>query len=285
MIRQAVKPAEPLLDAGMPVRRSPARSVSSTALKALHVLELVAAAGRPLSLREVADRARLEKSATHRMLATLVHAGYVHQDPETRRYTMGYRVVTLSRNLLAENEVVRLARQTLERVASETEEGVHLEVLDGTETVLVQHVKGSQLVAVDFQVGDRSQLHSTSIGKVLLAFQDEAVIDAVIDAGLPALTANTITEPKALRRELRSIRERGYAIDDAETYDNMRCISVPVFERDTPVRMGISCSGPDSRYTLEYLDRLRVPLLAASRDLSEKLGGEPPGRDWIADRL
>jgi DNA-binding IclR family transcriptional regulator len=259
--------------------RAPLRgSVSTTALKALHVLEVVAAEPRPLGLAEVARAAGMDKSLTHRMLATLVHAGYVHQDPETRRYTMSYRVVTLSRNLLAENEVVRLARQTLERVAAATQEGVHLEVLDGTETVLVQHVKGSQLVAVDFQVGDRSQLHSTSIGKVLLAFQDEAVIDAVIAAGLPAFTANTITEPRALRRELRSIRERGYAIDDAETYENMRCISVPVFERDVPVRMGISCSGPDSRYTLEYLERLRGPLLAASRELSQKLGGEPAVR-------
>ena len=56
----------------------------------------------------------------------------------------------------------------------------------------------------------------------------------------------------------------------------MRCISVPVFERDKPVRMGISCSGPVSRYTRKYLDRLRAPLLAASRDFSEKLGGKAP---------
>ena len=248
--------------------------VSSTALKALHVLEVVAAEPRPLSLREVAARADMGRSATHRMLATLLAAGYVRQEAGTRRYAMSYRVVTLSRNLLAENEVVRLARQTLERVASETQEGVHLEVLDGTETVLVQHVKGSRLVAIDFQVGDRSQLHCTSIGKALLAFQDVSTIESVIAAGLPALTANTITDPDTLLRELRLVREQGYAIDDRETDDDMRCISVPVFERDTPVRMGISCSGPDSRYTLEYLDRLREPLLAASRDLSEKLGGK-----------
>ena len=83
-----------------------ATSVSSTALKALQVLEAVAAEPKPLRLAEVARATGMDKSLTHRMLATLVHAGYVHQDPETRRYTMGYRVVTLSRNLLAENEVV-----------------------------------------------------------------------------------------------------------------------------------------------------------------------------------
>ena len=253
------------------------RAVSSTALKALRVLEVVAAEPRPMSLAAISDAASLDKSATYRMLATLVAAGYVRQDPSSRHYSLSYRVVSLSRNLLAENEVVRLARETLERIAAETAEGVHLEVLDGVETVLVQHVKGSQLVAVDFQVGDRSRLHNTSIGKVLLAYQDPGVIDAVIAAGLPALTAHTITQPEVLRRELASIRERGYAIDDRETSDHMRCISVPVFERDVPLRMGISCSGPDGRYTLEYLERLRGPLLAASRDLSEKLGGKARG--------
>jgi len=237
------------------------------------VLEVVAAEPRPLALGEVARLAAIDKSAAHRMLATLLAAGYVHRDPDSRRYALSYRVVSLSRNLLAENEVVRLARATLEAVSAETGEGVHLAMLDGSETVLVQRVKGSQLVAVDFQVGDRSRLHCTSIGKALLAYQSAADIEALIEAGLPALTARTITDPDALRRELRLVRERGYALDDREMYDNMRCVAVPVFERDVPVRMGISCSGPDGRFTLQYLEWLRGPLLDASRDLSEKLGG------------
>ena len=253
-----------------PVHRT---SSSSTALRALRVLEIVAAEPRPLSLADVARRSSLDKSAAHRMLATLLAAGYVHRDPETRRYALSYRVVSLSRNLLADNEVVRLARATLEDISAETGEGVHLAMLDGNETVLVQRVKGSQLVAVDFQVGDRSLLHCTSIGKALLAWQDPTVIEAAIGAGLPALTANTITEPEALRGALQLVRERGYAIDDREMYDNMRCIAVPVFERDVPVRMGISCSGPDGRFTLEYLERLRGPMLAGGRGLSQKLGG------------
>jgi DNA-binding IclR family transcriptional regulator len=255
---------------------SSARAVSSTTLKALRVLEAVAAEARPLALGDIARMTGLDKSATHRMLATLVAAGYVRQAQDSRRYSLSYRVVSLSRNLLADDEVVRLARETLEAISAETGEGVHLAVLDGMETVLVQRVKGSQLVAVDFQVGDRSRLHCTSIGKALLAHQAEADVERVIEAGLPALTANTITEPAAFRRELRQVRERGYAIDDREMYDYMRCLAVPVFERDTPVRMGISCSGPDGRFTHEYLEHLRGPMLAASRELSRRLGGAAP---------
>lgn len=216
------------------------------------------------------------------MLATLISAGYVRQDEHTRRYSLSYRVVSLSRNLLADDEVMRLVRSTLEQVAAETGEGIHLAVLDGMETVLVQRVKGTRIVAVDFQVGDRSQLHCTSIGKALLAYQPPKVIEEVIARGLPARTGNTITQPEVLRRELRAIRARGYGIDDREMYDDMRCLAVPVFERDAPVRMGISCSGPAARFTLDYLDQLRGPLLRASRDLSAKLGGRQPEPDQSA---
>ncbi len=251
-------------------------SASTTALKALDVLEAVAAEARAQSLSEVAQRAGMNKSVTHRMLATLVAAGYVRQDPGSRRYSLSYRVVSLSRNLLAEDEVMRLVRDSLEQLAEQTGEGIHLALLDGMETVLVQRVKGARIVAVDFQVGDRSELHCTSIGKALLAYQAPSFIDAVVAGGLPALTANTITQPDVLRRELRTIRERGYAVDDREMYDDMRCLAVPIFERAVPVRMGISCSGPAARFTLDYLDQLRAPLLAASLDLSSKLGGRPP---------
>lgn len=251
----------------------PAVATSSTALKALRVLELVAAGTGPMTLGDVAARAELDKSTTYRMLSTLVAAGYVRRDGHSRRYALSYRVVSLSRNLLADDEVFQLTRGVLDRLSQTTGEAIHLCVIDGLESVLVQRVKGTQLVAVDFQVGDRSPLHCTSIGKALLAYQGAEVADAVIAAGLPRMAVNTIVEPEALRRELRLIRERGYAIDDHELADTMRCIAVPVFERDERVRMGISISGPDSRFTIGHLEWLRGPLLAAARALSEQLGG------------
>jgi len=258
-------------------RRGRARTVSTTAIKALNVLEVVAAESRPMSLGEVAQAAKIDKSLAFRMLATLVDAGYVRQDPASRAYRLSYRVVTLSRNLLAEDEVDRRARESLERFAAETGEGAHLSVLDGTETVIVQRARGTQLVAVDFQIGDRSELHCTSIGKALLAYQEAEFIEGVIESGLTPRTDRTLVDGAKLKRDLALVRERGYAIDDRELNDHMRCIAAPVFEHLGPVRMGISCSGPDSRFTLEYLSQLREPLLAASQELTARLGGQSPG--------
>jgi DNA-binding IclR family transcriptional regulator len=209
------------------------------------------------------------------MLMTLIKAGYVVRNDISKRYSLSYKVVSLSRNLLAENEISRLIWQTLKHISDETHETLHYSVLDGDETVLVHRVKGPQLVTVDFQIGDRSKLHCTSIGKVILAFQDVRYIERIIVAGLPKFARNTITDPDKFRQELQRIRSQGYAIDDREFADNMRCIAVPVFEGGGRVHGGISISGPDSRFTLKTLEGLKDPLLKASRELSKQLGGLP----------
>jgi len=251
------------------------KNKSATALKALQVLEVVAASSQPVSVQDVAEQVRADKTTAYRMLMTLVEAGYVLRDHVSKRYSLSYKVVSLSRNLLVENEVSSLIRQRLKHLSEETHETLHYSVLDGDEAVLVQRVKGTQLVITDFQIGDRAKLHCTSIGKVLLAFQDIRYVEHVIAEGLPKLASNTITTPDQLRQELHRIRSQGYALDDREFSENMRCIAVPVFESGGRVHGGISISGPDSRFTLEKLDELKEPLLKASRELSRQLGGMP----------
>jgi len=254
-------------------------NISATALKALRVLEAVAACSAPVSVSELAASVGEEKTTTYRMLLTLIDAGYVVRDELSRRYHCSYKVISLSRNLLAENEVTNLTRQTLRRVSDLTHETLHYSVLDGEEAVLVLRVKGTQLVTVDFQIGDRTKLHCTSIGKVLLAYQDVRFIERIIASGLPKVTARTIVDADEFRRELHRIRSQGYAIDDREFADTMRCIAVPVFESGGHVSGGISISGPDSRFTMEKIEELKIPLLEASRGLSQKLGGFP----WPAE--
>ena len=249
--------------------------ISSTAVKALRVLEAVAASPQAVTLSNVADLVAIDKSTAYRMLNTLVEAGYVVRDDVSKRYSLSYKVVYLSRNLLAENEVSRLSRQVLEELTAATQETVHLNILDDRQTVVIQKVKGMQLVAVDFQIGDRSLLHCTSIGKALLAFQDVRFIEEVIAAGLPKMAANTITDSADLQKELHRVQSQGYALDDHEFSDSMRCIAAPIFEPGGRVRMGISISGPDTRFTLRKLEELKVPLLKAAWTLSERLGGIP----------
>lgn len=251
------------------------QGASSTALKALRTLDIVASSSSDLSIQDVADRLKTNKITAYRMLVTLYDAGYLVRNEATKRYRVSYKVVSLSRNLLAENEVTSLIVRTLKELSKETQETLHYSVLDGHEAVLIHRVKGSQLVSVDFQIGDRSPLHCTSIGKVLLAYREPGFIDNFITAGLIPLTSNTIVDPENLRKELERIKAAGYALDDHEFADNMRCIAVPVFENGGVVRAGISISGPDSRLTIDKLQELKDPLTEASSTLSRQLGGIP----------
>jgi len=249
------------------------QGASSTALKAFKTLDIVASSQSDLSIQDVADHLKTDKVTAYRMLITLHNAGYLVKNEETKRYRLSYKVVSLCRNLLAENEVTNLIMKTLKELSQKTQETLHYSVMDGHEAVLIHRVKGSQLVNVDFQIGDRSPLHCTSIGKVLLAYQEPSIVNHIIDAGLARFASNTIVDPEAFRKELRKIKLEGYGLDDHEFADNMRCIAVPVFENGGVVRSGISISGPDSRLTVEKLYELKGPLIEASSTLSRQLGG------------
>lgn len=250
-------------------------NTSQTALRALRVLELMSESGGPVTVADVAAGIGADRTTAYRMLLTLSEAGYVVRDAAGRRYRLGYRLLSLSRSLLRDGERSRLIIATLEQIARETRETAHFSVLDRDAAVLVYRAKGTQLVAVDFQIGDRSPLHCTSIGKVLLAFNGPDLLDRTIEAGLPRIGPNAITEPGRLRAAVAETRASGYAYDDLEFAEDMRCVAAPLFEKGGMVVGGISLSGPASRYSLAKLEELRDVILAASRDLSRQLLGLP----------
>ena len=249
----------------------PDTNKSATALRALEVMEILAEAGHPVSVAQVAEGIGADRSTAYRMLMTLHGAGYVTRDASQKNYQLGYKLLSLSRRLINENDRADVINEILRRMADRTGETVHYCVLDRDATVLVYRAKGVQLVAVDFQIGDRSPLHCTSIGKALLAFQDVRAIDELIGRGLPRIAVNTIIDPEKLRAELRNVRAQGFAYDDREFHDDMRCVAAAIFEKDGSCQSGFSFSGPSSRYTDAKLEELRDTALDGARELSYRL--------------
>ena len=182
-------------------------------------------------------------------------------------------MLSLARHLVSEDERASQILFTLRRISEETGETVHYSALDRDAAVLLFRAKGTQRVAVDFQIGDRSPLHCSSIGKVLLAYLDAPAVEAILAAGLPQVAPNTITDPEALRAELTAVRAQGYAFDDLEFAPDMRCVAVPVFENGGSVPGGIAISGPSSRFDHPKLDALRVVAVGHAEALSRRLGG------------
>jgi DNA-binding IclR family transcriptional regulator len=248
-------------------------NVSATALKALGVLDFLGEQRRSVTVAEVAAGIGADRVTAYRMLMTLVQSGYAQKEADAKHYRLTFKVLSLARNLVSEDDRTRHIITALRRISEETGETVHYSVLERDAAVLVFRAKGSQRVAVDFQIGDRSPLHCSSIGKVLLAFHDVRLTEAVIARGLPMTAPHTITEPDALRRSLARIRADGYAFDDLEFAPDMRCVAIPVFENGGEVPGGIAISGPASRFSVEKLVELRDIAMDHARNLSRELGG------------
>ncbi len=229
---------------------------STTALRAFEVLEVMAYDGGPLSAAEVARRMGLDRVTCYRMLCTIEEAGYLVRDPGGKKFRMSWRVVSLAKHLLAEDDDRLMISQALRRISATSGETAHYSELDRHSAILTMRSKGTQLVAVDFQIGERSALHTTSVGKAILAFQPADFVASYLAKPLSRPTSHTIADADSLTEELASVRKAGIAYDRYELALGMKCVAVPVRDPNGAVRSGISISGPDSRFVDEKLAEL-----------------------------
>jgi IclR family acetate operon transcriptional repressor len=215
-------------------------------------------------------------STIYRLVRTLEGHKFVHQNPSTAKYRLGIRLIELADAFLETTELRTIARPVMTRLMELSGETAHLMVPDGDTGVYVDRVEGPHRVRVASSVGRREHLHSSAVGKALLAHLPEPVVAAIIrDRGLPRWTKHTITDPAALTRHLEEIRRRGSAIDDEEGEEGVRCIGAPIFGRPGDVIAAISIAGPAYRLTLQKLKRLSRIVRAAGLEISTALGYTP----------
>lgn len=242
--------------------------------KAFTILEYMATAEAPRELGVISQSVGMNKSTVYRFLTTLESLGYVVQDQDTGRYALGSRVVWLASQFLDNLDIRIIARPFLEQLVEKTRETVHLAVMDDFEVVYIDKVDGHQPVKMASRVGNRMSAHSTGLGKALLAHEDESQWSVyVYSKGLPACTPNTITDPEKLYNHLQAIRERGYAIDDSENEDGIRCVAVPVRDHTGKAIAAISISGWSLTMTPDRDEQLATLAQQTAQKLSERLGG------------
>ncbi len=242
--------------------------------KALAILEYLAAAEAPRELGVISQALGIHKSTVYRFLSTLESFGYIKQDEETGRYSLGSRVVWLASKFLDSLDIRTLARPLLEELVETTRETVHLAILDDFEVVYIDKVDGLQPVKMASRVGYRMPAHSTGLGKALLAHLDESQWSVYVNRkGLPRFTPNTISEPLSFYRHLREIRERGYAVDNCENEEGIRCVAVPVRDHTGKIVAAISVSGWILTMTPDRDEKLAVLAKQTAQSISERLGG------------
>ena len=235
--------------------------------RAFHLLEVLAAGGGEMSISQLADESGLPMPTIHRLLRTLVAQGYVRQQP-SRRYALGPRLIWLGES--AERLLAAWALPHLEKLVAELDETVNVAMLDGDRAVYVAQVPGTRPMRTFTEVGRRVHLHSTGVGKALLAaLPDEQMIDLVGRIPLPANTEQTIVDRDLLLADLRAARVNGFSVDDGEQDIGVRCVAVAM-PADT-VRAAISVSAPSVRLTDDMRERAARLLRRSADELGREL--------------
>ncbi|MDQ0077507.1 IclR family transcriptional regulator [Arthrobacter oryzae] len=240
--------------------------------KALGLLVLLGDEPRGASAAELSRRAELPFSTTYRLLGSLTRDGFVDYEPDGRRYHLGLRVFQLGQRVSNHHGFAGTALPILRRVTEKTGEATILSVRDGHHHLTVNKVDGPQTFRVTSDPGHLGALHTTSVGKALVAFAEDAERQRLVEElELEPLTEFSITDREAFRAEIEQVRRRGYAVMDEENELGMRAVAVPVFNAQGFAFASLATAVPVFRLSLENLVALVPALQEAAAELSARL--------------
>ncbi|OUQ78449.1 hypothetical protein B5E43_08170 [Flavonifractor sp. An100] len=243
--------------------------------RAFQLLELLCKSPDGMAIHQLSELTGLHKSTVHRLLNTMMERGYVRREAETAIYHAGMRICELSDYIQQSLDVVALAREPMERLSRKTGETVHLVERDENEIVYIYKVESLHgAIRMVSRIGMRRPLYCTGMGKAILATcSDEEVLQHWNEVEHVSYTANTIVRTEAFLREIRHIRQCGYALDNEENELGVRCVAAAIPDWQGRVSHALSISAPLSRMTDERLRSLVPELLATRNEIAACLGG------------
>ncbi|WZL74033.1 IclR family transcriptional regulator [Clostridiaceae bacterium 35-E11] len=229
--------------------------------RALDLLLLLYDAGEEVGISDISRELGFPKSSVHRMLTTLEHKGFVHQNKENGKYWLGLKIYAMGLLVGERLSLVQLIRPYAKKLFDEFQEVVNVSILDkdtqdGYKTIVVLKESDTmKVLSVNPNVGASSDAHVSSVGKCLLAFSKDINLDRLFHNKLKKYTENTVVDKNQLINELEKIREQGYAIDNEEQEIGLFCIGAPILDQHGNAVAAISMSGPTARIKREDLNQ------------------------------
>jgi DNA-binding IclR family transcriptional regulator len=242
-------------------------------VKALNILQVLADEDPPYTLTQLSRRLHLHVSTVHRLLVNLVRHGFVEEDAISGGYQLSYRVLRMGLRVLDRLDFRRAALPLLRELNLRTKETVHIAILQETRAISIEKFDSPQPVGLEARLGGVMPLHCTGVGKTLLAYLGEDLLNQIVQSpGLTRMTAHTLTGLPQLRKELERIREQGYAIDQEEAVEGLRCVAGPVFNHTGQIVAAFSVVGPAMRLTTARVPDIAELVRETSHQISYRLG-------------
>jgi IclR family transcriptional regulator, acetate operon repressor len=237
--------------------------------RGLVILEAVAKSSDPMPLADLTELLGIDRSSVFRLANTLKRRGFLAISSRGKDYILGPAIWRLSRLYNWSNMLITVSHEPLKKLANKTNETVHLAVREGKNALFINHVTVNHMIAVSGQTGESVPLYCTAHGKALLADCGPAELRAIF--GLKPLTAHTpqtITSLERLARVCAEIKQQGYATDEAEYQEGIRCVAAPIRDRDGALIGSIGISAPMTRFPRE-----RFPQCAAQvKEVADAIG-------------
>jgi DNA-binding IclR family transcriptional regulator len=254
----------------MPAKGEKYFFISSLA-KGIKIMEVLSE-HKALTVSEVAKQMDFNRAASHRFLATLRELGYVKKN-EDNRYQLTYRILEMGMKVADQFEIIQEARKFMQQLSKGFNETVNLGYWDGKEILHLDKIDSSEILRIDAPVWSRTPAYCTALGKAILAhITKEELNDYLAHTQLASYGPNTIVSKKKLREELQKTRERGFAVDNEEMADGLRCVAAPVFDHTGRARYALSISSPATRLPMDGVENMQLKVRDICRQLSERLG-------------
>ncbi|MFB0920204.1 MAG: IclR family transcriptional regulator [Oscillospiraceae bacterium] len=216
---------------------------------------------RSVGVTELAQALEINKSTAFRILDTFLEANMVEKTKDTQKYKLGPAILKLSEQYYKNYSVIAEAKPLMDRLAVEIRESVHLCVCANNKAVVIEQTMSDSLLVVNAKIGAIEPLHCSAVGKCLVAFAgEEDRIRMLAGINYEVFTDKTMRSAEEYIAEIERVRSRGWALDDNELSEHIRCVAVPIFDSKGVCRYSLGASGANSRMTQEKIDRL-IPLM------------------------
>lgn len=249
------------------------RKVIASVQNALNVLNLFEASSSELGNAEIAKMLNMNPATVAGLVYTLKTNNYLDQNPENRKYRLGFKIVERASVLLNQLDLRKISAPYLEELRDWCGESVNLAILDHDKVVYIERIFGHHALGIRSELGKRAPVHSTSLGKALLAHLPDQELDMLLNGyQFISLTPYTITDKQKFLDELEITRTRGYSIDNQENELGGRCIGVAIFNHQNYPIAAISISIPVQKIPMEQVPAYGQKLIQTASMISQKMG-------------
>jgi DNA-binding IclR family transcriptional regulator len=241
-------------------------------IKVFRVLELLCE-GKAAGVTELSTQLDIKPSSAHRFLSVLVELGYVEKNGQTGKYLATLKVFQLGVSVRNKMSLISVARPFMETLCESLHETVNIAVFSGQHVVVIDRVKSAETLRANIVVGQRLPAYCTAFGKIFLAAMSEKRLDRYLASQpLEPLTRQTHGKKEALVAELERIQKQGFAIDNRELDENVRCMAGPIRDESGKIVAALSISGPVARLKMTRLKTFKRTIIDTTDEISMILG-------------